>query len=106
MIKGLAANLKGMPVSLFLSKVGARIGPQGGLPKDQNLTKLKRRVVLSVENTSHRPADRIQKLRIELATNNQVDFRNWNKGATAFEVIDLGKKFAVMVNPDMFEHTY
>lgn len=57
-----------------------------------DLTTVRRRIVLSAENLSTEPADRIMRLAYLLELeDSQATFRSWDKIVTEHETIDLGK---------------
>ena len=62
---------------------------QDRLPAVRDLNLVKRRMVFSIENRSNNPADRLVSIRLHLFPDS-VELLNWDKLATAYDVIDLG----------------
>ncbi|MGB7292168.1 MAG: hypothetical protein WBD99_08350 [Thermodesulfobacteriota bacterium] len=56
-------------------------------------TVFKRRIVFSIENTSHGPADRIERVKVTLSLKenlNEPKLQNWDMFSSKYETIDLG----------------
>ena len=54
-------------------------------------SQFERRIVLSIKNTSHIPADRIQRITITLFIDTIVQMKSCDKLTTAYQTLDLGK---------------
>jgi hypothetical protein len=90
LIKGLAEDTK-KPEEL-LAAASRKLENFRTNPADVDLTNFKRRVVFTVGRGSSRPADRLAWLRINLSiSSSDYVFRSWDKAATVYERIDLGK---------------
>ena len=77
--------------SELLASLGKPIKAPAKPDGNVDCTVVQRRVILSVENTSTGPADRISNARITLDNlSGDAEFQEWTQFATKYETVDLG----------------
>jgi len=91
-IEAVAAHTDAKATSTEVAKaVGAPIPS----PKKQtallDLTRSKRRLVISIDNQLMQPADRLHRSDITISLNDDAEFLGWDKIATQYDTVDLGK---------------
>jgi hypothetical protein len=88
-VKALAA--KEQMTKGFLSALATPISPAESPAHFIDRTKVKRRIVISLQNTSLGRADRVAEATIQLRPDANAHFLSWDKFKTAYEDVDLGK---------------
>jgi hypothetical protein len=89
----------------LLGAVGSPIAKPPQTPSVINLTKFKRRVVFSVENNAiQTPADRLMQATIILRLPpDKSNFVSWDRFASKYEIVDLGKLTFTQTNELNFD---